>query len=280
LLFAGPNGSGKSTFTTPEILADFGISPDRYINADDIAHELSREMMNTTQTEREWAAFYEARNRRQTYRNQKISFAFETVFSHPSTFLDIQSCRQAGFEIIVVFVTTKNSAINVERVARRFKSGGHDVDPDKIISRYARSMSFLPRIAEEADDTIIYDNSDIIARKFLCKKGFFPVLQSLPLFLEIQLLESLRERRRQRNIIQDKFTNIQLPKLRDHQLGGNIVWDDTHYIIQSTVDGLFQHDLCLFSVEQQQSISQHLQKKVKKSIKIGYKDAAGSLILE
>jgi predicted ABC-type ATPase len=247
LLFAGPNGSGKSTFTTPEILADFGISPDRYINADDIAHQLSREMINSTQTEREWAAFYEARNRRKTYREQKISFAFETVFSHPSTFLDIQACRLAGFEIIVVFVTTKNSAINVERVARRFRSGGHDVDHDKIISRYARSMSFLPRIVEEADDTIVYDNSSNTARKYLFRKGYLSFPQVLPRFLEIKVLESLRERRREQLIIQYKFTNVQLPILQDNRSHGNIIWAESHYIIQSTADGLMKHDLCLFT---------------------------------
>jgi predicted ABC-type ATPase len=74
VIFAGPNGSGKSTFTTPAILAGFGISPDRYINADNIARELAEQMPDVTQTEREWAAFYEARNRRQTYRQQQISW--------------------------------------------------------------------------------------------------------------------------------------------------------------------------------------------------------------
>ena len=39
LIFAGPNGSGKSTLTTEEILANFKIKAERYINADDIARQ-------------------------------------------------------------------------------------------------------------------------------------------------------------------------------------------------------------------------------------------------
>jgi predicted ABC-type ATPase len=278
LLFAGPNGSGKSTFTTPETLSGFGISLDKYINADDIAYQLSSELSEATQNEREWEAFYEARNRRQIYRQQKISFAFETVFSHPSTFLDIQACRQDGFEVIVIFVTTNNSAINVERVARRFKAGGHDVNPDKIVSRYARSMSFLPRIIEEADHTIVYDNSDSRARKFLFNKGYPFRFQVLPRFLDQQLTESLRNRRREKLIIRENFDNVRSPLLQESQFQGKIVWGETDYIVQSTIDGFIQHDLCLFSTEQQQSISHYLQGEVSQAIEIKYKDAAGSCV--
>lgn len=282
LLFAGPNGSGKSTFNTPEILNGFGIPPDRYINADDIARELSAQMSNTTQTEREWAAFYEARNRRQIYREQNISFAFETVFSHPSTFLDIQACRQAGFEIIVVFVTTKNSAINIERVARRFQAGGHNVDRDKIISRYERSMSFLPRIIEEVDYVFVYDNSDIIANKFTFKQGSISTLKAFPPFLQQQLLKPWLERRLEQLRIKENFPMIilQSPTLQTCKLQGTIVWTGTHYIIQSTVDRLIQHDLCLFSAEQRQLISQQLENQPNKYIQISYKDADGNLIPE
>jgi predicted ABC-type ATPase len=272
LIFAGPNGSGKSTFTTPEILTGFDIAPDQYINADDIACRRSQEMPNEGQTEREWAAFYEARHQRQIYREQKISFAFETVFSHPSTFLDIEACRQAGFEIIVVFITTKDWAINVERVARRFQSGGHNVAGDKIISRYGRSMSFLPRIIEESDYAFIYDNSDIKATKFTFKQGFPSVINSPPPFIQQQLLKPWLARRRERLTIQRNFANVQLPSLQSSQFYGNVVWVGNHYIIQSTVDCLMLHDLCLFSTSEQQRLSNE-------SIQVSYENAAGSLII-
>lgn len=106
LLFAGPNGSGKSTLTTPATLRHFGIPAERYINADDIARTLRDELPQMGQEERERLAFRRAREQRQIFREQGESFAFETVFSHPSTLLDIQRCRAAGYEIVVVFVST------------------------------------------------------------------------------------------------------------------------------------------------------------------------------
>jgi predicted ABC-type ATPase len=107
LLFAGPNGSGKSTVTTPETLDYYDIPSERYINADDIARTLAGMQAERTQAEREHIAFVQARELRQTYREEGLSFAFETVFSHPSTLMDIQRCR-------------------VGRVAGRYQAGGHD----------------------------------------------------------------------------------------------------------------------------------------------------------
>jgi predicted ABC-type ATPase len=281
LLFAGPNGSGKSTFTTLENLLEFGISPDRYINADDIAHELLINLpADTTQNKLESDAFNEARNRRQIYRNGKASFAFETVFSHPSTFLDIQACSQDGFEVIVVFVTTNNSAINVERVAKRFQSGGHNVNPEKIVSRYARSMSFLPRIIEEADRTIVYDNSgNSEPRRMEFRKGHILYPQVLPLFFEEKIMEPLRNRRGENLIIQENFDKSRLPTFQElmrSQFYGRIIWGGANYIVQLTTDGHIQHDLCLFSVEEKQFISKQLPMNILKSFEVMYKDALGS----
>lgn len=94
LIFAGPNGSGKSTLTTPNTLRHYDILPGRYINADDIARQLQAQAADALPEEREHIAFRRARALRAEYRQQGVSFAFETVFSHPSTLLDMQKCRQ------------------------------------------------------------------------------------------------------------------------------------------------------------------------------------------
>lgn len=274
LIFAGPNGSGKSTFTTPEVLDGFGIDRGRYINADDIARELQGSMPNATQTEKEWAAFYEARQRREVYREQKISFAFETVFSHPSTFLDIQACRELGFQIIVIFVTTKNSMINVERVSGRVRAGGHNVERQKIMSRHERSMSFLPKIVEDADYTFVYDNSSEQPRKFSFRSGGFSLQnQVLPPFLESKLDYPLNKRFVESLEIlgNNRLKSASLPSsIRSSEFQGDIIWSGDHYLVQSTINGLVKHDLCLF-VKSEPKVS------TGSCIKISYKDGAASV---
>lgn len=59
----------------------------------------------------------------------------------------------------VIFITTSDPEINVARVAQRVSKGGHDVPREKIISRYYKSMRFLPQIIEVADIVKVYDNS-------------------------------------------------------------------------------------------------------------------------
>ena len=70
--------------------------------------------------------------------------------------------KEAGYFIKGVFVLTIltiNPNINVARVAARVASGGHDVDKDKIIQRYKKSLDNIKRLMEICDILHVYDNS-------------------------------------------------------------------------------------------------------------------------
>jgi predicted ABC-type ATPase len=245
LLFAGPNGSGKSTLTTPATLNAFDIPLNRYINADEIARELARTTPDIPQETREQEAFRRARTLRVAYREGGISFAFETVFSHPSTLLDMQKCQQAGFDVVVLFVTTSNVAINVARVARRFQSGGHNVPEDRIRQRYARTMALLPRIIEQADRAFVYDNSTASARVFPFHQGIAePTRDRLPSYLRRALTIPLRERRAEREVFP---AALPCPNEADGTYTGKFVTAQTHYAVQETDTGTIRHDLSLFA---------------------------------
>jgi predicted ABC-type ATPase len=250
LIVAGPNGSGKSTFTTPQVLAQFGIRHDRYINADNVQPQISSSMPDLTPAEMERAAFTEARDLRRIYREEGISFAFETVFSHPSTFLDIRACQQAGFEIVVIFVTTRNPLINVARVERRVRGGGHNVNTQKIIDRYDRSMSFLPKIVEEADQIFVYDNSGEIPQlsfSFL-RPQLYSYSQNLPPFFDNALRQPLLTRRAELDEIQSNYGSVNSQTIYQGEIfEGEVIFLGQHYLIQSTGQGPVLHDLCLFS---------------------------------
>jgi len=147
-IFIGPNGSGKSTLTKKFI--GKGIVPDNFINADDMKKDLK-----ISDQEAQTKA---AKDCQEAIKN-KESFAFETVGSHESKAELMQQAKDNGFEVNLVFVTTQDPEINVMRVNKRVKAGGHDVPKDKIISRYERSMDLLKKEFQIADKAWVYNNS-------------------------------------------------------------------------------------------------------------------------
>ena len=144
LVFAGPNGSGKSTVTRSEKIVG------EYVNAD-----LIKERKACTNLE----AAQEAERVRERLLGHRIDFTFETVLSTPRNLLLLQKAKNAGYQIKVIFVLTKDPEINVLRVAERVKKGGHDVPPEKIRSRYYRSLDSLKSLYRIVDTLFIYDNS-------------------------------------------------------------------------------------------------------------------------
>jgi predicted ABC-type ATPase len=52
--------------------------------------------------------------------------------------------KATGFHVEGVFVLTTDAELNVFRVRSREFSGGHGVPPDKIRSRYAKSLANVP----------------------------------------------------------------------------------------------------------------------------------------
>jgi predicted ABC-type ATPase len=74
---------------------------------------------------------------------ERKRFSFETVFSHESKLDIMRQAAEAGYKVYLYFVSTESPLINKFRVAARKAKGGHDVPPDKIESRYYRSLDLL-----------------------------------------------------------------------------------------------------------------------------------------
>jgi len=70
-----------------------------------------------------------------------------------------EKAQQAGFRTYLYFVATEDPQINVSRVQHRVETGGHSVPPDKIVSRYARSLDLLSDAVTYANRAYIFDNS-------------------------------------------------------------------------------------------------------------------------
>lgn len=96
--------------------------------------------------------------RQQLLRGQ-ISFTFETVMSSPDKVSLLLDARTQGYRTYLYYIATEDPSINVARVRNRVKMGGHSVPTDKIVTRYARSLSLLHEAIEHTSRAYIFDNS-------------------------------------------------------------------------------------------------------------------------
>ena len=90
---------------------------------------------------------------------ERKKFSFETVFSHPSKLDIMREAAENGYKVYLYFVSTKSPDINKFRVIARSAKGGHNVPPDKIESRYYRSLQLLFDAAQIAYQVFFWDNS-------------------------------------------------------------------------------------------------------------------------
>ena len=148
---AGPNGAGKTTFYE-RVLAP--VTHLAFVNADAIAAE-------------EWpddpaAAAYEAAARAAALRTrligERVSFATETVFSHPSKLELLREARAAGYRVTLHVVAVPED-LAVARVANRVAHGGHPVPEAKVRERYGRLFANLADAIVMVQYAHVYDNS-------------------------------------------------------------------------------------------------------------------------
>ena len=99
------------------------------------------------------------------------SFAFETVFSTKDIPTFLKAAKQKGYKIVLHYILTERAEINIARVAKRVREGGHDVPREKIIERYDLTTAILPRLIDFADNAIVYDNSGAKLNFFLIKEN-------------------------------------------------------------------------------------------------------------
>ena len=162
VIIAGPNGSGKST-----LASQIGLKY-KFISADDCEREFLSHI--TDKDERERRATLAVAKEIQVSVSAGKSFAFETVFSTTQVPEFIKQAKLNGYGIILHYIATDSTDINIARVAKRVSEGGHDVPEQRIVERYSKSLQILPELLDFADKAILYDNSEETLRAFLVKE--------------------------------------------------------------------------------------------------------------
>lgn len=147
---AGSNGAGKTTFYHSQL----SIAALRFVNADDLAAALDLDAKDAMDVASEL--------RTQLLERQE-SFIFETVFSDPvGDKLDfLIHAAEMGYTVILCFIGLAGPKISEERVAMRVSQGGHDVPPDRLVSRFHRTLANLKGGIRKLPHVWIFDNSDL-----------------------------------------------------------------------------------------------------------------------
>ncbi|AZA84930.1 hypothetical protein C1637_21870 [Chryseobacterium lactis] len=89
-----------------------------------------------------------------------ISYAFETVMSHPSKLNEIIEAQRNGYRVYLYFICLDEATLNISRVNDRVKKGGHNVDPERIKKRYVNTLQNLYPALKLVDRAYLFDNSD------------------------------------------------------------------------------------------------------------------------
>lgn len=153
-MLVGGNGAGKSTFYRLA-LEPLGLP---FVNAD----LLARIAFPDDPEARSYEAAMLAEGLRHQLLNDGLSFCFETVYSHPSKIDFVARAKALGYQIIMVFIHLESSGLNQARVAMRVKDGGHDVPPEKLISRIPRLLQHVRASIPLVDVLRVYDNSSAL----------------------------------------------------------------------------------------------------------------------
>lgn len=154
-LLIGGNGSGKSTFYE-NFLKRRKIP---LVNADNIA----RMLWPGEPEAHSYDAALIAEKERYRLLDDKQTFCFETVYSHPSKIDFTAAAKAAGFRIHILYFHLQDTSLNNARVASRVATGGHNVPEEKVASRIPRTRANLRDSVGLADELHLIDNSS--ARK-------------------------------------------------------------------------------------------------------------------
>lgn len=88
----------------------------------------------------------------------------------------LRKAKEEGYFIKCVFVLTVDPYINVARVEARVAQGGHNVEKDKIVSRYSKSLANIKELLELCDILHVYDNTIEPVRIIRKHKEFYNIV--------------------------------------------------------------------------------------------------------
>ncbi len=112
----GPNGTGKTTVARILLPEFFGLKRYEYLNADEIAREISPQNVDAVA----FAAGRRMIERMRELVSQRRSFAFETTCAAKSYLPLLERCKREGWRIALICPWLSSPDFAVSRVRRRW----------------------------------------------------------------------------------------------------------------------------------------------------------------
>jgi predicted ABC-type ATPase len=153
-IIAGCNGAGKTT-------ASYTILPDildcrEFVNADEIARGLSPFQPDNAGIHAGKLMLTRIKKLIESGEN----FAFETTLATKSYVNLVESAKQKGFQVTLLFFWLYSPELAISRVKNRVIEGGHNIPEDVIRRRYKSGLkNFFKLYLPVTDNWMFIDNS-------------------------------------------------------------------------------------------------------------------------
>jgi predicted ABC-type ATPase len=154
IVIAGPNGAGKTTFARAYLLRNAKVV--HFINADLIASGLSPLDPRLAAVAAGRLVLAEMERLALERRN----FAFESTLSGRAYAQRLQSLKDNGYDLEIVYLKLNSVELALQRVATRVRQGGHDIPAADLRRRFHRSwQNFCDVYRPLANRWAVYENS-------------------------------------------------------------------------------------------------------------------------
>lgn len=97
--------------------------------------------------------------------SKQEDFLIESNLARQSDYDWLKAIRAKGYSIVVYFLCTSNIEINIGRVQKRVKEGGHNVPEGIIRDRYNMGLIYLRKEIFDLDEVHLIENSSETAEE-------------------------------------------------------------------------------------------------------------------
>lgn len=148
-IIGGVNGVGKSSFTG--VLKGSRDDLGQIIDVDKITAQLGGDAL---------AGGKEAIRRIDAALEKGVSFTQETTLSGYRTERTARKSREAGYSVRLYYVGLNTPEESLERIQNRVRRGGHDIDHEDVLRRFAGRWEAVEKVLPYCDTAEFYDNDN------------------------------------------------------------------------------------------------------------------------